>query len=169
MENHRFISTCLLLAVAGSWSEAVPFHSTDADGPHDVRWRLVTGLEAAEEFSKGFAKQLVSASGHILRTYLCSIATILYVVVMNQCIIVIVTQDYSHIWQHNASVCILLYNQRSCTREPLLNASEELQTILSGVCQQLEVQELTAKVQNENSLHVLLEWIILDSCHWVRI
>ena len=62
-----------------------------------------------------------------------------------------------------------IYNQRSCTREPLLNASEELQTILSGVCQLLEVQELTAKVQNESDLHVVLKQNILDSCHWVRI
>ena len=79
----------------------------------------MTGLEAAEEFSRVFANQLVSASGHILRTSAVAtsynVAVYIYcVVVMNQCIIVIVTQDYSqynllYIWQHNSSVCILLY------------------------------------------------------------
>ena len=50
----RLFILCALLAVICSWSEAAPAYThhqrqmmDEADGPHDVRWRLVTGLETA--------------------------------------------------------------------------------------------------------------------------
>ena len=54
-----------------------------------------------------------------------------------------------------------------CGREPLINVSQDLGSILNGICSLLEIQELVAQVQNGSDLHAILEQNILDSCQWV--
>ena len=51
--------------------------------------------------------------------------------------------------------------------QPLLSASEELKTILDGVCELMAVQTVASKVGNGTDLQSILEQNIIDSCHWV--
>ena len=50
MQSHLLLS-CLLLSMTLSWSYATPLPSEAADGPHDVRWRLVSGMETAYRYA----------------------------------------------------------------------------------------------------------------------
>lgn len=59
MEYYLSFTSCVLLAVVwSSWSEAAPASTANqqADGPDDVRWRIVSGLETAYVY----AEKLVS-------------------------------------------------------------------------------------------------------------
>lgn len=50
MQSHLLISS-LLLSLTLSWSNAMPVpRSVSADGPHDVRWRLVAGMETVHNY-----------------------------------------------------------------------------------------------------------------------
>ena len=42
-----------------------------------------------------------------------------------------------------------------------------MKAILSGVCELMQVQELTGKVLNGSDLQAVLEQNVLDACHWV--
>lgn len=63
---------------------------------------------------------------------------------------------------------VLLQNQQIHEHtQPLLSAGADLQAILTGVCELMEVQELANKVQNESDFNSILQENVLDSCHWV--
>lgn len=55
---------------------------------------------------------------------------------------------------------------QACERK-LLNVSGDLSSILSGMCQLMEVQQLAAKVHTGSDLHAILEQNVLDFCQWV--
>lgn len=63
----------------------------------------------------------------------------------------------------------LLQNEQiqASDSQPLIRASAGLQSILTGVCELLEVQELARKVENESDLNSILQENVLDTCHWV--
>lgn len=58
----RLMSCVLLVVVCSSWSEAAPASTANqqANGPSDVRWRIVSGLETAYMY----AEKLVSIYHH---------------------------------------------------------------------------------------------------------
>ena len=62
---------------------------------------------------------------------------------------------------------LCLQQEQYCATEPLLNVSDELGDILSGVCRLMGIHELTTIVQNGSDLHAVLGQNILDSCNWV--
>ena len=65
--------------------------------------------------------------------------------------------------------CLLCLQQvKYCaSTEPLLNVTDELGGILSGVCRLVGIHELATIVQNGSDLHAVLGQNVLDSCNWV--
>ena len=56
---------------------------------------------------------------------------------------------------------------RATYNESLLSPGTEMKAILSGVCELMQVQELTGKIHNGSDLQAILEQNVLDACHWV--
>lgn len=53
--------------------------------------------------------------------------------------------------------------------EPLLNVTEELENILSGVCEMMEIYELGTKEPNGSDLQAVVGQNVLESCVWVSL
>ena len=73
--EYRLFILCTFLAVICSWSEAAPAHTRhqrqlEADGPHDVRWRLVTGLETAFLYAGRLVSNLTARNIMLIRNSL---------------------------------------------------------------------------------------------------
>lgn len=142
MQSHLLLS-CLLLSLTLSWSNAAPTPSTRANGPHDVRWRLVSGMETLFKYT---IKLVSCMHAFNSKTWVSSL-------------------EYSSL-MYCIYICDL-QQQQSCGSEPLLNVNDRLKPILSGVCRLLEVHELVTRVRNGSNLHAVLGQNILDSCDWV--
>lgn len=138
MENLIFY--CLLLVAAFFNLKGAPTDQP-SDGPHDVRWRIVSGFETTYRYSD----QMVSKHSTLYDTLQCRSCT------------------------YRRKRMLMYVNLQMCGIEPLLNVSGDLEPILTGVCWLLEIQELITEVQNGSDLQAILEQNALDSCRWVCI
>lgn len=69
-----------------------------------------------------------------------------------------------------ANQCIFLQYQEMSVHEPLLTVTGELKTILSGVCEMMEIYELAlTKVLKESDFHAVFGQALLESCDWVSL
>ena len=146
--ERRFFLSSVLLTILYSWkNEAVPVRDIhqrqvdQAEGLDDVRWKLVSGLETAYIYTEKLVNNYIS--NNYYAPLMCIVASL-----------------YCHIIQS--------LQMHACDSEPLLTAGAELTTLLSAVCELMEVEELAAKVRNGSDLHIILEQNILDACHWVN-